>query len=42
VELEHAANRQFGDKTFYAVVDKSLPEKARRSWEKKTNGGGEE
>jgi DNA polymerase-3 subunit alpha len=42
VELEHAANRQFGDKTFYAVVDKSLPEKARRSWEKKTNGGGDE
>ena len=35
VELEHAANRQFGDKTFYAVVDKALPEKARRSWEKK-------
>ena len=35
VALEHAANRLFGDKTFYAVVDKSLPEKARRNWEKK-------
>ena len=40
VELEHAANRQFGEKTFYAVVDKALPEKARRSWEKKPSGGG--
>jgi len=40
IELEHAANRQFGEKTFYAVVDKSLPEKARRAWEKKGNGGG--
>jgi len=40
MELENAANRQFGDKTFYAVVDKSLPEKARRSWEKKGNNGG--
>jgi len=38
IELEHAANRQFGEKTFYAVVDKSLPEKARRAWEKKGNG----
>jgi len=37
IELEHAANRQFGDKTFYAVVDRNLPEKARRSWEKKGN-----
>ncbi|HSY17263.1 MAG TPA: DNA polymerase III subunit alpha [Candidatus Acidoferrales bacterium] len=42
VELEHAANRQFGDKTFYAVVDRSLPEKARRSWEKKGNNNGDE
>jgi hypothetical protein len=42
IELEHAANRQFGEKTFYAVVDKSLPEKARRAWEKKGNGGGDE
>jgi hypothetical protein len=39
IELEHAANRLFGEKTFYAVVDKSLPEKARRAWEKKGNGG---
>jgi DNA polymerase-3 subunit alpha len=38
VELEHAANRLFGEKTFYAVVDKSLPEKARRAWDKKGSG----
>ncbi|HEX9047222.1 MAG TPA: OB-fold nucleic acid binding domain-containing protein, partial [Verrucomicrobiae bacterium] len=43
LELEHEANRQFGEKTYYAVVDKSLPEKQRRAWEKKasTNGGDE-
>jgi DNA polymerase-3 subunit alpha len=40
IELEHTANRLFGEKTFYAVVDKALPEKARRAWEKKGNGGG--
>jgi DNA polymerase-3 subunit alpha len=43
LEFEHEANRQFGDKTYYAVVDKSLPEKARRAWEKKPGpGGGDE
>jgi DNA polymerase-3 subunit alpha len=38
LELEHAANKLFGEETYYAKVDTSLPEKARRSWEKK-NGG---
>ena len=42
IELEHAVNRMFGDKTFYAIVDKSLPEKARRSWEKKSPGANDE
>ena len=44
LELEHAANKLFGEETYYAKVDTSLPEKARRSWEKKngSNGGGEE
>jgi DNA polymerase-3 subunit alpha len=37
LELEHAANKIFGEETYYAKVDTSLPEKARRSWEKKTN-----
>ena len=40
LELEHEANRLFGEKTYYAAVDKALPEKARRAWEKKGNGGG--
>jgi hypothetical protein len=38
--LEHAVNKMFGEKTYYARVDASLPEKAKRSWEKKNNGGG--
>jgi len=40
--LEHAANKLFGEETYYAKVDASLPEKARRSWEKKNGSGGEE
>ena len=40
LELEHEMNRQFGEKTYYAKVDTSLPEKARRSWEKKPEKGG--
>ncbi len=42
LELEHAVNRQFGDKAYYAVVDRALPEKARRAWEKKGGANGEE
>ena len=40
LELEHEMNRQFGEKTYYAKVDTTLPEKARRSWEKKPEKGG--
>jgi len=39
LELEQEVNRQFGEKTYYAVVDKSLPEKQRRVWEKKNGNG---
>ena len=42
LELEQAVNKQFGEKTYYARVDTSLPEKQRRSWEKKNGAGGEE
>ena len=44
LELERAANKLFGEETYYAKVDLTLPEKTRRSWEKKngSNGGGEE
>jgi DNA polymerase-3 subunit alpha len=39
LELEHAANKSFGEETYYAKVGTSLPEKTRRSWEKKNGGG---
>jgi DNA polymerase-3 subunit alpha len=39
LELEHEVNRMFGEKTYYAVVDKTPPEKPRRVWGKKGNGG---
>jgi DNA polymerase III subunit alpha len=39
LELERAVNRLFGEKTYYAKVDASLPEKARRNWEKKNGSG---
>jgi DNA polymerase-3 subunit alpha len=42
LDLEHAANKQFGEQTYYAKVDTSLPEKARRSWERKPGSGGGE
>ncbi len=41
--LETAVNHLLGEETYYAKVDTSLPEKAKRSWEKKNgNGGGGE
>ncbi|MEY4918280.1 MAG: polymerase subunit alpha, partial [Verrucomicrobiota bacterium] len=40
IDLEHAVNKMFGEKTYYARVDASLPEKAKRSWEKKNTSGG--
>jgi len=42
LELEHAANKLLGEKTYYAKVDTTLPEKARRAWEKKAPGNGDE
>ena len=42
LELEHAANKFFGEETYYAKVDASLPERAKRSWEKKSATNGEE
>jgi DNA polymerase-3 subunit alpha len=40
LEFEHATNKLLGEKTYYAKVDTSLPEKAKRAWEKKSNGNG--
>ncbi|MDR3377817.1 MAG: DNA polymerase III subunit alpha, partial [Verrucomicrobiae bacterium] len=42
LELEMAINQKFGEKAYYAKVDTSLPEKARRVWEKKASASGEE
>ena len=42
LELEHAANKLFGEETYYAKVDTSLPEKTRRSWEKKNGNNKDE
>jgi DNA polymerase-3 subunit alpha len=42
LELERAANKLFGEETYYAKVDTSLPEKARRSWEKKNGGNNDD
>ena len=42
LELEHAASKLFGEETYYAKVDTTLPEKTRRSWEKKSGTNGED
>jgi DNA polymerase-3 subunit alpha len=43
LKLQQDVDSRFGKETYYAKVDMTLPEKARRSWEKKNgNGGGEE
>jgi DNA polymerase-3 subunit alpha len=40
LELEHAVNKMAGEKTYYAKVDMTLPERQKRSWERKTDNGG--
>ena len=44
LKLQQDVDARFGKETYYAKVDMTLPEKARRSWEKKngSNGGGQE
>jgi DNA polymerase III subunit alpha len=43
LKLQQDVDVRFGKETYYAKVDMALPEKTRRSWEKKNgNGGGEE
>jgi hypothetical protein len=34
-ELQQAADELFGEETYYAKVDTSLPERAQRKWERK-------
>jgi DNA polymerase-3 subunit alpha len=42
LKLQQAANEQFGDETYYAKVDTSLPERTPRRWEKRPDSGGDE
>jgi len=41
-QLQRAADEQFGEDTYYAKVDSSLPERQRRSWERKPELAGAE
>jgi DNA polymerase-3 subunit alpha len=41
LKLQHEADARFGEETYYAKVDTSLPEKTRRSWERKADSGEE-
>jgi DNA polymerase-3 subunit alpha len=42
LKLQHAIDARFGEETYYAKIDSSLPERAKRSWEKKSGNGAEE
>jgi DNA polymerase III subunit alpha len=42
LKLQHAVDARFGEETYYAKIDTSLPERAKRGWEKKSSNGGEE
>jgi DNA polymerase III subunit alpha len=42
LKLQHDADARFGEETYYAKVDTSLPERQRRSWERKPESNGEE
>ncbi len=39
LKLQAEADRLFGEDTYYAKVDSSLPERQRRQWERKTENG---
>jgi hypothetical protein len=41
-EFAAEADRLFGEQTYYAKVDTSLPERKMKTWEKKTSNGDEE
>jgi DNA polymerase-3 subunit alpha len=42
LNLQQAANERFGDDTYYAKVDSTLPERAPRRWEKRNGDNGDE
>ena len=39
LKLQQEADERFGEETYYAKVDMTLPERQRRSWERKTEAG---
>jgi DNA polymerase-3 subunit alpha len=39
--LQQAADQKFGEDTYFAKVDATLPERKKREWEKKFSGGGD-
>ncbi len=41
-ELQQAADDRFGEETYYAKADTSLPERAPRRWERRAEGNGGE
>jgi hypothetical protein len=41
-ELQQSADSHFGEETYYAKVDTSLPERTPRRWERRANGNGAE
>jgi DNA polymerase-3 subunit alpha len=41
-KLQQEADARFGEETYYAKVDTSLPERTPRRWERKTESNGEE
>src|SRR5450432_3033513 len=42
LKLQHEADARFGEETYYAKVDMSLPERTPRRWERKPEANGEE
>jgi DNA polymerase-3 subunit alpha len=42
LQLQQAADKLFGEETYYAKVDTSLPERQQRRWERKADNGAEE
>ena len=41
-ELQQAADKLFGEDTYYVKVDSTLPERQPRRWQRRTDDGGEE
>ena len=41
-QLQQSVDELFGEETYYARVDNTLPERARRAWERKPDNGGDD